>query len=44
MDQVGSARYWKTIREERVGKKLKRKDCGKKKYIGNFLTIHLYKM
>lgn len=29
-EQDGRASYWKTLREERAGKKLNRKDCKKK--------------
>lgn len=31
-EQDGWASYWKTLREEKPGKKLKRKDCKKKEH------------
>jgi hypothetical protein len=37
LEGEGSAKYGKSAREERTGKKLNRKDCGKKNEIGAFL-------
>jgi hypothetical protein len=40
-EQDGSAGYWKTfIGEETAGKKLKKKNCGRKQEIGNFSTTN----
>jgi hypothetical protein len=42
-EEDGSAMYHKILRkEDRVVKKLKRKDCGKKEDIGNTSSILLY--
>jgi hypothetical protein len=39
----GIARYWKTSRrEEKSGKKLERKHCGKREEFGGFSSIDRY--
>jgi hypothetical protein len=36
LEREGSAKYGKSAREEKAGKNLNRKDCGKKNEIGAF--------